>query len=168
MKKIFLIIICVLVLAIAATVLLRVNPTQTPPEAETFTDLGTTVTPTAQLETKPASPNSQNTRVTDISKLPEVVDVGDGMYSLNGTRSNPQANFSLIYSSFDNSYSIAILAEPIAENRIEASKYFLELLQTDEATACSLTVYLGTISAVNENISGQNLGLSFCPDAVQL
>ena len=167
MKKIFLIL-GLLIIAIVVTLYVGGNGTQRPKTVEVFTDFGTTVTPISNIETKPVSTNNPASQVTDITKLPEVVDIGDGMYSLNGTRSNPQANFSLVYSNIDNSYSIAILAEPVAGNRIEASKYFLELLQTDEATACTLNVYMGTVAAINENLSGKNLGLSFCPGSMQL
>lgn len=166
MKKIIIGLITFLIIAIAATLIIgRQDATPTP---EQFTDFGTNVIPTQNIGTRPITPSDATIQVTDITKLPEVVAVGDGMYSLNGTRSNPNANFSLLFSEIDNSYSIAILAEPIAGNRIEASKYFLELLQTNEATACSLKVYVGTVAAVNPVLSGQNLGLSFCPDAVQI
>ncbi len=167
MKKIFLLL-GLLIIAIVATLYVGDNATQKPTTVEEFTDFGTTVTSISNIETKPVSAADPTSRVTDITKLPEVVDIGDGMYSLDGIRSNPQANFSLVYSDIDNSYSIAILAEPVAGNRIEASKYFLELLQTDEATACTLNVYVGTVAAVNENLSGKNLGLSFCPGSMQL
>jgi hypothetical protein len=100
--------------------------------------------------------------------LPEAVDLGDGMYSLEGTRSDKGAAFSMLYSKTDNSYSIAILAEPIKGNRDAASRYFLEILQTDEATACSLNVYIGTVAGINPRLAGQNLGLSFCPNAVKI
>ena len=167
MKKIFLIL-GLLIVAIVATFYLGYNSTQKPAIVEEFTDLGTSIKPISNIETKPVSDTNPNNRVTDITKLPEVLDIGDGMYSLNGTRSNAQANFSLVYSNIDNSYSIAILAEPVDLNRIEASKYFLELLQTDEVTACTLNVYVGTVAAVNENLSGKNLGLSFCPGSMTL
>jgi hypothetical protein len=165
MKKIIIGILIILTVVIIVTVIMSAGGKQTQPTVEQFTDFGTNVVPTETIATRPIN---STTRVTDISKLPEAVNVGDGMYSLNGTRSNPSANFSLVFSEVDNSYSIAILAEPIAGNRIEASKYFLELLQIDETTACGLKVYLGTVASVNQTLSGQNLGLSFCPGAVQL
>lgn len=166
MKIIIIGVITFLIIAIAATLL--VDRSDIIPAPEQFTDFGTNVVPTENIDTRPITPSDSSTQVTDITKLPEVVDVGEGMYSLNGTRSNPNANFSLVFSEIDNSYSIAILAEPIAGNRIEASKYFLELLQINEATACSLKVYVGTVASVNPTLSGQNLGLSFCPDALQI
>jgi hypothetical protein len=168
MKKIIIGILIVLILAIITTVMMSGAREQPQSAVEQFTDFGSNVVPTTNLDTRPVSPTNSSTRVTDITKLPEVVDIGDGMYSLNGTRSNPSANFSLLFSEADNSYSIAILAEPVAGNRMEASKYFLELLQIDETTACGLKVYLGTVASVNQTLSGKNLGLSFCPGAVQL
>jgi hypothetical protein len=170
-----------LVLAIIVTILLDTssgitlpgrpnqgNNPSSPQSPETYTDFNTSVVPVASIDTVKVPTNQGSVEVTDITKLPEIVAVGDDAYSLDGTRSDKNAGFSLVYYEADNSYAIAILNEPIAQNRVAASKYLLELLQISEADACKLNVYIGTLYSVNPQLSGQNFGLSFCPGAVKL
>jgi hypothetical protein len=76
--------------------------------------------------------------------------------------------FQIFYYQSDRSFSIAILQEPISDVRKVAEAQLLERLQISTADACKLIITVTVPSFVNENISGQNLGLSFCPDAVQL
>ena len=139
-----------------------------PEKQEVYTDFNTQVVPSKDIN-KTTIPTSKGAvKPTDVRKLPEISPLGDGVYSLEGTRSDKSAGFSMVYYEMDNSYSIAVLNEPIAENREAASKYFLEVLQISEADACKLKVYIGTTYDVNQELSGQNLGLSFCPGAVKL
>jgi hypothetical protein len=170
-----------LVLAIIVTILMgmsgginlpgRPDPNNNPSNPKTpevYTDFNTSVVPVESIDTVTIPTEQGSVQTTDITKLPEIKSIGDGTYSLDGTRSDKNAGFSLVYYKSDNSYAIAILNEPIAQNRIAASKYLLELLQISEADACKLNVYIGTIYSVNQQLAGQNLGLSFCPGAIQL
>ncbi|MFM2423658.1 MAG: hypothetical protein RLZZ70_43 [Candidatus Parcubacteria bacterium] len=165
MKKIlFIIAICTIVVILFLRVF-WLSSSQTNNNPEVFTDKNTSIVSIETIPKTTALPAGN--KVTDITLLPEIIDLGEGMYSLNGTRSNPEAGFSLLYNKANNSYAIAILSKPIPENRIAASRYFLELLQTDEDTACSLNVYLGTVIDIDPAYTGTNLGLSFCPGSVQ-
>lgn len=167
MKKIFFLLLLFITLGIATTLLLsgRNVPDETP---DVFTDVNTSVTPISNSSTLKVFTNEGIVTVADVTKFPEVVAVGDGMYNLNGTRSDSNAGFSLLYSETDNSYAIAILSEPVSLNRDNASRYFLELLNITEVEACKLSVYIGTTADVNESLAGKNFKLSFCPGAVQL
>jgi hypothetical protein len=106
--------------------------------------------------------------IADIRALPETKDVGGGMYHIDGTQVNPDAGFAILYSTRDNSFSIAIEKKPISTYRDKASQYFLELFHVSELDACKLKVLVGVPAEVDQNLAGQNLGLSFCPDSVKL
>lgn len=87
--------------------------------------------------------------------------LGDGLIA-------DEPAFQIFYYEADKSFSIAILQEPIAEVRTVAEVQLLERLQISATDACKLFISVTVPSFVNENLSGQNLGLSFCPGAVQL
>ena len=106
--------------------------------------------------------------IVNIKNIPKVQDVGKGMFHLQGTLDNSNSGFSFLYSENDGSFSIAIEKEPISINRKLASEYFLDLLKITTVEACKLKVLVGVPYGVNQGLSGQNLGLSFCSGSVPL
>ena len=74
----------------------------------------------------------------------------------------------ITYSSEYGTFTIAILEEPLSATRISAQNFLMTTLGLNQQQMCSLSTYVGTDTGVNENFAGQNLGLSFCPDSVQL
>lgn len=87
--------------------------------------------------------------------------LGDGLI-------NEDKAFQIFYYDLDQSFSIAILQEPISDIKKVAEAQLLERLQISRKDACNLIVSVTVPSFVSEEISGQNLGLSFCPEAIQL
>ena len=76
-------------------------------------------------------------------------------------RENP--DYSIAYFPKNQQFSIIILNENFEETRIKAEKEFLEVLGEQDITKiCSLNVYISTITAVNPDLAGINVGLSMC------
>ena len=97
--------------------------------------------------------------INDPYKLPE----GKPL-SLNGVNFKENANYSIDYYPQDQGFIIAILNPHIQTARDMAEKDFLETLGITQAAACKLKVTLSIPFAVNENASGMNYRLSFCPN----
>jgi hypothetical protein len=121
------------------------------------------------------NPNSGNSIPQDITSTgfnftaqEGVVDLGSGLYSFEEKLQTEGKGFSILYSANKNSYTIAIKKLPLSQHRENASKYFLELLKIDEKTACEMNVYVGVPYSVDAAYSSQNLGLSFCPESIDL
>lgn len=107
--------------------------------------------------------------VRDFKSDPGVTPWGDNTTLIlgDGLIADEQA-FQIFYYEVDKSFSIAILQEPITDIRKVAEAQLIERLQISENDACKLIISVTVPSFVNENISGQNLGISFCPGAMQL
>ncbi len=74
-------------------------------------------------------------------------------------------NFNTTYFEEDNNFVILILAkENENDARDEAEKDFLQTLKINEEEACKLDVYLTFPYNVNNELAGENYGLSFCPN----
>lgn len=101
-------------------------------------------------------------------KIEGVIDLGSGLYSLEEKLLNEGKGFSVLYSSNNNSYTVAITKLPLNVHREEAGKYFLDLLNIDEATACKMNVYVGVAASISAAYSSKDLKFSFCPGAVKL
>lgn len=74
--------------------------------------------------------------------------------------------FNIVYFSEDQSFLITLTAKPLQEARDGAERSFLQKLGIREAEACRLKVSLTIPFDVDENLSGRNYGLSFCPFGV--
>jgi hypothetical protein len=75
--------------------------------------------------------------------------------------------YSITYFSNEKSFLINILAEPVQKNRDTAESAFLKDLGVDYGQACKLTVSTYVLFDVNQNLAGQDYGLSFCPSGKQ-
>lgn len=76
--------------------------------------------------------------------------------------------FNILYSEDNQSFTIALLDEPLGRVRNQAEQYLIKVLGLTESQMCHLHYYLGTTSYVNPTYGGENLGFSFCPGAVKL
>jgi hypothetical protein len=68
----------------------------------------------------------------------------------------------------DSTISIGLTAEPLGKARADAEARLRELVPLSNAELCTLTVTVMASPRVNETYAGVDLGLSFCPGAVQL
>ncbi len=94
--------------------------------------------------------------------------VTDGVYISDEKKLGSDVGFSVAFYEEDGSFAIDITGKPTALYRQKASEYILETLQISETEACKLNVYIGVTFATDPNLSGKNLGLSFCPGSVQI
>lgn len=74
------------------------------------------------------------------------------------------SDFDMIFSNYNNqnSFLISIKSSNIEEARKKAEKKLIEILKVEKEEICSLNVYVAVPKYVDENLAGQNLGLSFC------
>lgn len=77
-------------------------------------------------------------------------------------------DYSIVYIDDGNYYIISILKRPLEKTRLDAEDAFLKALSIGRDEACALNVSLGTIASVDQNLSGQNFGLSFCPGSIRM
>jgi hypothetical protein len=96
------------------------------------------------------------------------ISIGAGVYVSDERQLGPEVGYSMTYFEEDSSFAIDISGKPTAAYRKKASDYLLKTLQITEVEACQLRVYIGVSYATDPNQTGKNLGLSFCPDSVQL
>ncbi|MFZ2225915.1 MAG: hypothetical protein WA064_04875 [Candidatus Moraniibacteriota bacterium] len=84
--------------------------------------------------------------------------------SMDGVNFKENTNYSIDYYPQDQGFIIAILNPNIQAARDAAEKDFLKTLDITKAAACKLKVTLSVPFDVNENASGKNYRLSFCPN----
>ena len=84
--------------------------------------------------------------------------------SLGGVNFKENNSYSIDYYPEDQGFIVAILSSNIQAARDAAEKDFLETLGVTQAAACKLKVTLSVPFDINENASGINYRLSFCPN----
>ena len=129
------------------------------------TSTGTTG-PTIMLETNTGS----SIPVPDFTKNKPSYNLPSGTYyqiTNNQEREGRNAKFDVTYGT-DSSIAVTLLKEPLSSSRLAAEATLRDLLQLPDATMCTLKIDLGVPYSINQFYSGQNLGLSFCSDAVTL
>ena len=97
--------------------------------------------------------------INDPNKLPEKKPL-----SMDGVNFKENSDYSISYYPQDQGFIIVILNPNIQVARDAAEKAFLETLGINQKAACKLKVTLSVPFGVNENASGINYGLSFCPN----
>ena len=75
------------------------------------------------------------------------------------------SDYSIVYFEDKTTFTITIYKRPLEETRKRAEQDLLQKLGISEKEACNLNVNLGVIASVDEEISGRNFGLSFCPNS---
>jgi hypothetical protein len=106
--------------------------------------------------------------VANIALLPEAKDVGEGMYAIGGESYAESKPYSLLFNQVEGSFAISLESFPLSAAREIASQDLLRLLNISPEQACTINVYIGVAVVVDETFGGQNLGLSYCPNAVEL
>lgn len=74
----------------------------------------------------------------------------------------------IVYSENDNSFTIGLQQEPIAETRRAAERLLQQELGLSEAQMCDLNATVSVPYYVNQRFAGADLKFSFCPNAVVL
>lgn len=181
---IFLALTVLIVAAIVGYFLLRPAPVPAPipNEGTLFPSSGSSDIPGGAQGTIGIRTRSGETLVVrDFTKDPKTVqdEQNPGVYYLAGTPEYclisescpehvelPGAN--VLYNAADQSFTIALLDEPLRDARISAQQFLLGALGLSQEELCSLSYYVGTDYYVNELYAGQNLGFSFCAGSVAL
>ncbi len=76
--------------------------------------------------------------------------------------------YSITYFEQEKRFNVTLFEYPLLQTRVKASEAFLQKLSLTEEEACKLNVNVGVTPSVNVGLAGQNLGLSFCPNRVDL
>ncbi len=94
--------------------------------------------------------------------------LSEGVYAVSLNYDKPDQRFSITYYTQMDSYTVALLAEPLGEVRTEAEQYLLQKTGLSEIKLCQEVGYVGTVDSVNAQYAGRNLGFSFCEGAIPL
>lgn len=94
----------------------------------------------------------------------------EGQYFLAGTGKNNSSAppYNILYVASDNSFTIALLKEPLRDTRSAAEQALQKTLGISQTEMCNLNYAVLVPYSVNQFYSGQNLGFSFCPNAAAL
>jgi hypothetical protein len=109
--------------------------------------------------------------VPDFIKGHEAVELPNGKYySVYGPEYSSEGfTFAITYSEPASEFLVTLIAEPIGSARLEAERYLRGMLMLTDEELCSLNIAVTVTPNINEAYSQyENLGLSFCPRAVQL
>ena len=115
-----------------------------------------------------SSTGGSSVTVQNPARSANFTDIGSNTYVSDERQLGSGIGYSVSYFADDNSFAIDISGKPVGQYREAASRYLLETLQITEAQACQLRIYVGVSFDTDPTMSGQNLGLSFCPGAVNL
>lgn len=181
-KNIIIILIILIIILLVGDIIRRLNKDSTPAPDTTPTTVETPQ-PVPSFEAfngnaPVLSTNSERVNVkgrdgTDISVLDfrqakKTTNLGDGFYHIDGGNVDTDLPYSILYNETDYSYSISLEASPLSSTRQRVSNDLLTMLGISATEACKLNVYVGVTYDIDQYLSGQNLGLSYCPDSVPL
>lgn len=80
----------------------------------------------------------------------------------------PTTDYNIGYERSSDTFTVALLKEPLGQVRSEAEQFLLSKLGITKSQLCGLKYYVGTTYYVNEQYDSQNLGFAGCPGAVAL
>lgn len=115
--------------------------------------------------------NGEVVVVPDVLSAHEPIEMPSGrFYTLYGPEYSTEGfTFSVQYSETDSLFLVNLVKEPIGSARHDGENYLRNLLDLTNDELCNLNVEVSVTSDVSEVYSSyQNLGLSFCADAVPL
>ncbi|MDB4992342.1 MAG: hypothetical protein JWL75_587 [Parcubacteria group bacterium] len=95
---------------------------------------------------------------------PSYANATDGFVAAGGEESD----FTITYFPDGSYFDIILNVEPLGETRKKAEAALRARLNLTDEQLCKLNTQVVTTSQVNQQYSGSNLGLSFCPGAVTL
>ncbi len=117
----------------------------------------------------PSTQSNETITARDFLKDPDVIDWdGAGTYMIGTGLIDQDEAYQIFYYAPDKSLSIVLMAEPFAKIRLVAEEQLKNRLGLSEAQICAMNVRVNIPVMSSESLSGQNLGLSFCPGSVQL
>lgn len=174
-KKLFLIaavvILVTFIIVYSFIALTKRSPSSTTP-TNPFSQNGlygeTATTSTKQITLRTTSGTTIS--VPDFTANHQVIQENNGSYYYltQDAQGNSQAtDYSIVYGT-DSSLSIGLLAEPLSQARLHAEAALRKLIPVSNSELCALSFTVMVPQNVNDQYAGQNLGLSFCPGAVQL
>lgn len=174
------------VLLVLATAFVLLRETSSPTTEAPLGTLFPSGTGTIELiggdRTRVASNDGASIEIRDITKDESTIAdvVSPGNYIISGSLGycladgtcpetpNKTDRYSISFDEKAQSFTIALLAEPLKDVRLEAEASLQQSLDITKPEMCRLNYYLGTPYWVNEYFSGGNLGFSFCEGAVAL
>lgn len=106
--------------------------------------------------------------VRDFLKDTSVVKWGDSYVIAEDVDVKRDLYYQIFYFPMDRSISVALLQEPLSLSRNLAERALHERLMLSQDVLCKLDINVSTPSFVSDTFSGRDLGLSFCPGAIQL
>ena len=123
-------------------------------------------------------PESRSSRADWIASVPAATpdELNEGHYFI-GPRpyvgvDDPSASddppYVIEYSTNDNSFTIALLHEPLAATRRDMQAFLSSQLRATTEEMCRLNYTVSVPAYVNDVLAGRNLGFSFCPGATPL
>ncbi|MDB5244786.1 MAG: hypothetical protein JWN18_656 [Parcubacteria group bacterium] len=95
-------------------------------------------------------------------------DLGYCVSESESCRAGDERSYNIYFNSTHNSFTIALLEEPLGEVRTAAEQFLLKTLGISTADMCKLNYYVGTTFEVNAAYASKNLGFSFCSGATVL
>jgi hypothetical protein len=167
--------IIVAILVVFFVVLKVITGSPNTPVASTTTS-SSAVSNTSVVTSSPAANDSSTTLAEQVLHDSDTKSDPDnsGQYFL-GNALNPENStasdtppYVITYIAGTNSFSIALLQEPIGAARMEAEQYLMQHFSLTEGQMCALDYTVSTPAYVNSTYAGTSLGFSFCPGAVQL
>lgn len=78
------------------------------------------------------------------------------------------SQFSIVYFESENAFAITLLSLPLSSARSTAEENLLQQLGIAAQDACALAISVSVPYTIDDDYSGRELGLSFCPGAVPL
>jgi hypothetical protein len=132
----------------------------------------TSTYPVNQNKIELLTPDGGSIFAEDFRKNPNVVpDPSNvGYYYISGQLGPglPYPSYSIIFVEKNSGFIISLEEGPLKSMRLIAEEDFLEKVQLSKTDACRLNYEVMVPRSLNERLSGQNLGFSFCPGAVAL
>jgi len=140
----------------------------TPGSGGTSTSPGQTQTSTISV----ASANGGSVQVNDFRNDPLTAttsNIPDHYFISGGLDPNTTgAPYSIMYVNSDQSFTVSLWVEPIADTRHLAEQDLLQRLGISQQDACNLRYTVLVPYSVSPVYAGKNLGFSFCPGATKL
>lgn len=178
MKKLILLVVCVIILIAAFSIYVlqkksAPNPDEGGQQPGVSFPIGqpnsggyTTATSSAQIGL--ATQNGQTIMVPDPTIGRPFSTLGNNRYyDLTGIQAWKSGAFDIEYGT-DSSIAVTLLSEPVGSARDAAEASLKQLFPLSETQLCTLFVRVTVPIDVSDQYPGENLGLSFCPGAVVL
>lgn len=148
-------------------------------DPDTYTDLGGVTPPDGSGRTPGTSPSggekllisteAGDVVINDVRTFPATEKLGDSLYRLKDAGDEEFfPAYNVVFSEANGSLAVSLNQEPFAETRLAAEEFIGRMLGIAQNDMCKLTVYVGVPFDVDPELSGTNLGFSFCPGSVTL